>query len=85
MMDTKYSVVLHKATRKPKIVLKGQALDAAVKRASGLYEDSLLFAQHKSLHSGVAVFVLSDEVAARLEATNDFGLLKSSMYQCGSW
>ena len=85
MSEALFSVVLHKATLKPKCVASGLTLAAANARATELYEESKLFFQHGSLATGVALFVFPDSSIDALLNKYDFRLLKGAVLQCGGW
>lgn len=85
-LPTGYSVLVHKATREPKIVKAGLALPEAVKEASDLYDASKVFAASNLLPSGVALLVASDADAQHIVATRHVPIDQNVvLYQAGAY
>lgn len=78
-----YSVVIHKATRKPSVVASDLCLGVATVEAENLYKASQLFAKHGTLASGVCVIVVPSSVV-HSELSN-WDVTSHMVYQCGGF
>lgn len=84
--NTGHSVLVHKATRGPRIVKTDLPLEAAVREASAMYDASKVFAGAGLLPSGVAVLVATDDEAQRMIATRRIPLdQKIVLFQAGPY
>jgi hypothetical protein len=80
-----YSYLTFKATRTPKIIKSGRALNCAITEAASMYEQSKILSDHGLLASGVCVVVMTDEDAADAVSSEFLPEGKSLVYQCGGW
>ncbi len=76
-----YSVVIHKATRKPLVVASNLCLGAATVEAVNIYKAAQSLSKHGTLASGVSVIVIPSSVVYP-ELAN-WGITSHAVYQCG--
>lgn len=83
-----FSLVIHKATRKPTLYSAGlPSLAAAVEASHALFEVCKKLSDAKLLASGVAVLVLTDASAEIVSTTGTWpkSSTEDTLYQCGGY
>lgn len=78
-----YSLLIHKATRKPFVAASDMDLSAAKAQAEKLYDASKLFAEHGTLASGVCVVVVPTD--ALTDTFSNLDIRAHGVHQCGSY
>lgn len=78
-----YSLLIHKATRKPFVAASDLGLVDAKSQAEKLYDASKLFADHGTLASGVCVVVVP--TAALTDTFSNLDIRAHAVHQCGGY